>query len=402
MEIKKILFQGNLILQIAVGLLVGILFALFFPEQAKMMEILGDLFLSALKAAAPVLVFFLIISAISNFKSGQKTSIKSVLWLYFIGTFLAALAAVFMSFLFPSQLIPKEAAEQITDSPSDIIEVLKTILLKLVDNPVSAIINSNFMGILVWATGIGVAFKHAGESTKKVFSDISEAITFIVRIIIRFAPVGIFGLVTYSIASTGVDTLKDYLHVLGVLCGTVLLVALVINPIIVFFKIKKNPFPLVFTCLKESGLVAFFTRSSAANIPVNMELSKKLKLNEDTYSVTIPLGATINMQGAAITINIMTLATVHTLGIEVDIWSVILLSFLSALCACGASGVPGGSLLLIPVACNLFDIPSEIAWQVVGIGLIISVLQDSMETALNSSTDVLFTAAACIADEEKG
>jgi serine/threonine transporter len=401
MNIKNFLLHGNLVLLISIGLFLGILLGLFLPEIAIQVGVLGELFLSALKAAAPILVFLLIISSITNHKTGQKTSIKSVLLLYLLGTFMAALLAVASSFLFPSTITLKTDNTTELLPPSGILEVIRDVLFKIVDNPVNAILNQNFIGILAWAIGIGYFMRKASDSTKLIFSDLSDAVIFIIRVIIRFAPIGIFGLVASAIATTGPKTLLEYLHVILVLVGTMLFVALVINPLIVFWKIKRNPYPLVFTCLKDSGITAFFTRSSAANVPVNLALAKKLKLNEDTYSVSIPLGATINMEGAAVTITVLTLAAVHTLGIEVDLPTAILLSIISALGACGASGVPGGSLLLIPVACSLFNIPTDTAMLVVGVGMTISVIQDSMETALNSSTDILFTAAACIADEKE-
>lgn len=401
MNIKNFLLHGNLVLLISIGLFLGILLGLFLPEIAIQVGVLGELFLSALKAAAPILVFLLIISSITNHKTGQKTSIKSVLLLYLLGTFLAALIAVASSFLFPSTITLKTDNTTELLPPSGILEVIRDVLFKIVDNPVNAILNQNFIGILAWAIGIGYFMRKASDSTKLIFSDLSDAVIFIIRVIIRFAPIGIFGLVASAIATTGPKTLLEYLHVILVLVGTMLFVALVINPLIVFWKIKRNPYPLVFTCLKNSGITAFFTRSSAANVPVNLALAKKLKLNEDTYSVSIPLGATINMEGAAVTITVLTLAAVHTLGIDVDLPTAILLSIISALGACGASGVPGGSLLLIPVACSLFNIPTDTAMLVVGVGMTISVIQDSMETALNSSTDILFTAAACIADEKE-
>lgn len=401
MNIKNFLLHGNLVLLISIGLLLGILLGLFFPEVAISVGVLGELFLSALKAAAPILVFLLIISSITNHKSGQKTSIKSVLILYLLGTFMAALLAVASSFLFPSTITLKTDNATELLPPSGILEVIRDVLFKIVDNPVNAILNQNFIGILAWAIGIGYFMRKASDSTKLIFSDLSDAVIFIIRVIIRFAPIGIFGLVASTIAKTGPKTLLEYLHVILVLVGTMLFMALVVNPLIVFWKIRRNPYPLVLTCLKDSGITAFFTRSSAANVPVNLALAKKLKLNEDTYSVSIPLGATINMEGAAITITVLTLAAVHTLGIDVDLPTAILLSIISALGACGASGVPGGSLLLIPVACSLFNIPTDTAMLVVGVGMTISVIQDSMETALNSSTDILFTAAACIADEKE-
>lgn len=398
---KNFILNGNLVLQITIGLCIGILIGLFLPDWAISLAVLGDLFLSALKVAAPILVFILIIASISNHKSGQKTSIKDVLILYLLGTFLAAIVAVIMSFIYPVTLTLKVGNTTDLLPPSGISEVLKDIMYKIVDNPANAIMNANFIGILAWSVGIGFFLRKASSGTKKTFQDLSEAVISVIRVIIRFAPLGILGLVASAIAETGLGTLLEYLQLVLLLVGTMLLVALLINPIIVFWKIRKNPYPLLFTCLKESGITAFFTRSSAANVPVNLALAKKMNLNEDTYSVSIPLGATINMEGAAVTITVLTLATVHTLGIGVDVFTAILLSIIAAIGACGASGVPGGSLLLIPVACSLFNIPTDTAMLIVGIGMTISVIQDSMETALNSSTDILFTAAACIADDEK-
>lgn len=402
MNIKDFILRGNLVILISIGLVLGILLGIFLPEAAISVGILGSLFLAALKAAAPILVFFLIISAITNHKAGQKTSIKSVIILYLLGTFLAAVTAVITSFIFPSIITLKGQENIEILPPAGILDVLKDILFKIVDNPVNALLSANFIGILAWATGIGFFMRKSSDSTKSTLNEISEALISVIRVIIRFAPIGIFGLVASTIAETGLKTLVEYLHVIGVLVGTMVFIALVVNPIIVFWKIRRNPYPLVFTCLRDSGITAFFTRSSAANVPVNLALAKKLKLNEDTYSVSIPLGATINMEGAAVTITVLTMAAVHTLGIEIDIFTAILLSVIAAIGACGASGVPGGSLLLIPVACSLFNIPTDTAMLVVGVGMTISVIQDSMETALNSSTDILFTAAASIADEEKG
>ena len=292
-------------------------------------------------------------------------------------------------------------ADVTVSAPGGIGEVLQSLLLSVVDNPVSALMNANFIGILAWAIGMGIAIRHASATTRTVLDDLSNGVTLIVRVVIRFAPLGIFGLVASTLATSGFGALLGYAHLLVVLIGCMLFVALVVNPAIVFWKLRRNPFPLVLMCLRESGITAFFTRSSAANIPVNLALSKRLGLHEDTYSVSIPLGATINMAGAAITITVLTLAAVHTLGIAVDLPTAVLLSVVAAVCACGASGVAGGSLLLIPLACSLFGIPSEIAMQVVAVGFIIGVLQDSAETALNSSTDVLFTAAACLGKEEQ-
>lgn len=400
--IKNFILRGNLVLQIVIGLIVGILFAWIFPKYAVSMNILGELFLTALKSAAPILVFILVMSAIANHKMGQKTSIKSVIILYLVGTFIASVIGVIASFLFPSKLtLLTLGNNQEQTPPSNILEVIKNLLLNFVDNPVNALINANFIGVLAWAIGLGFALRSASQGTKTIISDLSDGVTFIIKIVIRFAPLGIFGLVASTFAQTGFSVLKEYLHLICVLVAAMMFTALVINPLIVYLKIRKNPYPLVFTCLKESGITAFFTRSSAANVPVNMELCKKLKLHEDTYSISIPLGATINMQGASITISVLTLAAVYTSGTDVDFFSAVLLSIVSALCACGASGIAGGSLLLIPLACNLFNIPIETAMKVVGVGMTIGIIQDSFETALNSSTDVLFTATACIADEQK-
>ncbi|WP_127959008.1 serine/threonine transporter SstT [Serratia microhaemolytica] len=392
--------QHSLIKQIMIGLFAGVLLALLFPQAASYVSLLGSLFVSALKAVAPALVLILVMSSIANHKQGQKTNMHSILVLYLLGTFSAALAAVLLSFVFPTTLILSTDSVSITP-PNGIVEVLRGLLMKAVANPFDALMNANYIGILTWAIGLGLALRHASDNTKAVLSDMASAVTLVVRAVIRLAPLGIFGLVAATIAEVGIQALYNYAKLLTVLIGCMLLVALVLNPLIVYWKIRRNPYPLVFTCLRESGVTAFFTRSSAANIPVNMALSEKLKLNKDTYSVSIPLGATINMGGAAITITILTLAAVHTLGISVDLPTALLLSVVAAVCACGASGVAGGSLLLIPLACNMFGIPNEVAMQVVGVGFIIGVLQDSAETALNSSTDVLFTAAVCQAEQSR-
>lgn len=392
--------RTSLVTQIVIGLIAGILLAWLAPAAALSVAFVGKVFVSALKAVAPILVFVLVMASIANHKQGQVTHIRPILVLYLIGTFAAAVVAVIASTLFPSSLIL--LTEDITVSaPGGISEVLQSLLLSAVDNPVSALMNANFIGVLAWAIGLGIAVRHAGETTRTVLNDLSNGVTLIVRVVIRFAPLGIFGLVSATLATSGFGALLGYLHLLTVLIGCMLFVALVVNPLIAFWKLRRNPYPLVFMCLRESGITAFFTRSSAANIPVNMALSERLGLHEDTYSVSIPLGATINMAGAAITITVLTLAAVHTLGIEVDVPTAVLLSVMAAVCACGASGVAGGSLLLIPLACSLFGIPSEIAMQVVAVGFIIGILQDSAETALNSSTDVLFTAAVCLAEEEQ-
>ncbi|WP_095110975.1 serine/threonine transporter SstT [Pseudomonas sp. Irchel 3E20] len=390
----------SLVTQILIGLLAGIALALVLPDAARSTAFIGKVFVSALKAVAPILVFILVMASIANHRHGQETHIRPILFLYLLGTFAAAVVAVIASMLFPSTLVLVTHDVAVT-APGGISEVLQSLLLSAVDNPISALMNANFIGVLTWAIGMGIAIRHAGQTTRTVLDDLSNGVTLIVRVVIRFAPLGIFGLVASTLATSGFGALLGYLQLLAVLLGSMLFVALVMNPAIVYWKLRRNPYPLVFTCLRESGITAFFTRSSAANIPVNLELSKRLGLHEDTYSVSIPLGATINMAGAAITITVLTLAAVHTLGITVDIPTAILLSVVAAICACGASGVAGGSLLLIPLACSLFGIPSEVAMQVVAVGFIIGVLQDSAETALNSSTDVLFTAAACMAQEEQ-
>jgi len=385
--------QVSLVKQIIVGLIIGIILAVAIPEAAKPVAILGSLFVGALKAVAPVLVLVLVMSAIAQHKSGHQTNMKSIIGLYLLGTFLAGLIAVIVSFIFPVSLSLAEGAEGVTP-PSGVTEVLKSLLLNVVDNPVNALVNANYIGILAWAIVLGLALRNAADTTKTLISNFSDAISTMVAWVIKLAPLGIMGLVIDSITTNGLESLLSYGKLLVVLIGCMAFVALVVNPIIVFAMIRQNPYPLVFKCLKESGITAFFTRSSAANIPVNMRLCEDLRLDKDSYSVSIPLGATINMAGAAVTISVLTLAAVHTLGIHVDIPTAFILSVLSAVCACGASGVAGGSLLLIPLACSLFGIPSDVAMQVVGVGFIIGVLQDSFETALNSSTDVLFTATA--------
>lgn len=383
----------SLVKRILIGLIIGILLALTIPNVAKPIVIFGSLFVGALKSVAPILVFFLVISAICQHKQGQQTNMKSIIFLYLLGTFLAGLVAVIASFLFPITLTLGSGVSKMAP-PGGVVEVLKALLMNVVDNPVMALYNANYIGILSWALIIGLALKNASSSTKTMISNVSDALSQVVKWIINFAPLGIMGLVFDSISTQGIESLLSYGHLIMLLVGCMLFIALVVNPLIAFIGIRKNPYPLVFKCLKNSGLTAFFTRSSAANIPVNMQLCKDLNLDKDTYSVSIPLGATINMGGAAITISILTLAAVHTLGIEVNIIMALLLSLLSAVSACGASGVAGGSLLLVPLACSLFGIPNDIAMQVVGVGFIVGVIQDSCETAINSSTDVLFTAVA--------
>ena len=390
----------SLVTQILIGIIAGTLLAVLLPDTANSVGLLGSLFVSALKAVAPVLVFVLVASSIANHKHGNQTSIKPILALYLLGTFAAALTAVVMSFAFPTELVLVTNGAD-ASPPEGIGEVLQTLLFKVVDNPINALLTGNFIGVLAWAIGLGLAMRHGADSTKHLFRDMANGVSGIVKFVIQLAPIGIFGLVASTIAATGFEALWGYARLLAVLLGSMAMIALVMNPLIVFFKTRRNPYPLVFKCLRESGVTAFFTRSSAANIPVNMDLCKRLDLHEDTYSVSIPLGATINMGGAAITITVLTLAAVHTMGIEVDIATALLLSVVAAVSACGASGVAGGSLLLIPLACSLFGISNEVAMQVVAVGFIIGVLQDSAETGLNSSTDVLFTAAACQAEQNK-
>ena len=383
----------GLVTLIVIGLVLGTLIGWLAPSVGIALGILGTLFVGALKAVAPILVFFLVMAAICQHRSGNKVYVKPVLFLYLIGTFIAALVAVGASFLFPTELtLVNETIEQVP--PANLKEVLNNLLLSLVANPVAALANANYIGILAWAVIIGIALRQAGETTRSTVNDIADAISKVVKWVIALAPFGILGLVANTVADTGFAALLGYARILLVLIGCMLFIALVTNPLLVYFKTGKNPYPLVFTCLRESGITAFFTRSSAANIPINMNLASKLGLHENTYSVTLPLGATINMAGAAITINVLTLAAANTLGIEVTFGSALLLSIVATISAGGTSGVAGGSLLLIPLAASLFNIPDDIALQVVAIGFIISVLQDSAETALNSSTDVLFTAAA--------
>lgn len=384
----------SLVTRILIAIILGFIVAYVFPSSAEYFNILGELFIKALKSVAPILVFVLVLASIANFKVGDGAgNLKPILGLYTIGMLLAAISAIIASTIFPSTLVFTHSSEAALQPPGSVAEVLKNLLLSFITNPITALHEANFIGILAWAVGLGIALRHGSDTTKKVITDVADAINSIIRIVIAFAPLGIFGLVVATFAQAGADTLKNYAQLIAVLVGTMLFVAFVINPLIVGIVMRKNPYPLVLKCLRESGITAFFTRSSAANIPVNLDLAKRLGVDETTANVAIPLGATINMAGAAVTITVLTLAAVNTLGIQVDLITMIILSVVAVVTACGASGVAGGSLLLIPVACGLFGIPSEIAMQVVAIGMVISVLQDSTETALNSSTDVLFTAA---------
>ncbi|MBK0063280.1 MULTISPECIES: serine/threonine transporter SstT [unclassified Acinetobacter] len=396
----SILSRLSLVTKIFIAIILGFFVALLFPSFTPYLSLLGELFIKALKSVAPILVFILVMSSIANFKVGHNANFRPILLLYVTGMVLAALSAIVASHFFPSFLYLNVSSQNDLQPAGSLTEILKNLLLSFVTNPVQALVEANFIGILGWAAGLGIALRHSSNTTKQMLTDTSHAINHIIRVVINFAPLGIFGLVAVTFADAGLATLKNYAQLIAVLLGTMLFVALVINPILVALVIRSNPYPLVLKCLRESGITAFFTRSSAANIPVNLDLAKRLGVNEATASVSIPLGATINMSGAAVTITVLTLAAVHTLGIEVDFVTMIILSIVATVSACGASGVAGGSLLLIPVACGLFGIPSEIAMQVVAIGMVISVLQDSTETALNSSTDVIFTAAVDIASRK--
>ena len=385
--------RTSLIKRIAIGVVIGAVLGLLVPKFT-VIGLLGDMFVGGLKAIAPLLVFALVANALSQTREGQQSNMKTVIVLYLFGTFAAALTAVISHYIFPISLKLGAAAATKATAPQGVGEVFKDLLLKMVDNPVNALAQANYIGVLVWAVVFGFAMRTASNHTKDLLNTLAEVTSQIVRWIINLAPFGILGLVFNTISENGVGVLADYGVLILVLVGTMAFVALVVNPIIAFVMMGKNPFPLVFRCLKDSGITAFFTRSSAANIPVNLQLCKNLGLNPDTYSVSIPLGSTINMAGAAVTINVLTLAAVTTLGIQVDFATALILSVVSAISACGASGIAGGSLLLVPVACSLFGISNDLAMQVVGVGFIVGVIQDSCETALNSSTDVLFTAVA--------
>ncbi|NME36702.1 MULTISPECIES: serine/threonine transporter SstT [Fusobacterium] len=392
-ELLKKWTSISLIKRIIAGLIIGGTLAYIAPEKLSGIVLLGDLFVGALKSIAPVLVFVLVMAAILQHQKGQKTNMKSIIILYLFGTFIASVVAVVGSFVYPVELVLK-AGESSIVPPENIYGVLKGLLMNLVDNPVNALLKGNYIGILFWSITFGFFLREATENTKKVIIEISEVVLNTVKFVIEFAPFGIMGLIFNSMRTSGIASLLIYGKLIVLLLACMFFTAFVVNPIITYIMIRQNPYPLVLKCTRESGITAFFTRSSAANIPVNMDLCDRLGLDKEVYSVSIPLGATINMGGAAITISVFALSAAHTLGIQVDFFSAILLSVLSAISACGASGVAGGSLLLIPLACSLFGIPNDIAMQVVGVGFIIGVIQDSCETALNSSTDVLFTSIA--------
>lgn len=393
--------QGSLVKQILVGLVLGIILGMAAPEAAKGAGFLGTIFVTALKGVAPILVFVLVMSSIANQRLGEDLHIKPILVLYMISTFGAAALAVIASFIWPTQIALVADAESLA-APGGILEVFENLILNVVDNPVHAIATGNYIGILAWAIAMGVVLRHGVPATREVLSDAAKGVEFVVRIVVRFAPIGIFGLVASTLATTGLEAMAGYFKLLAVLIGTMAAVALILNPFLVWLTIRANPFPYTWMTLRESGVAAFFTRSSAANIPVNLEICRRLGLPESTYSVSIPVGATVNMAGAAITITVLTLSAAFSLGVTVDIPTAIFLSFIAAVCAAGASGVPGGSLMLIPLACGLFGIDQNTAMQVVAVGFIIGVLQDSCETALNSSSDALFTIAACKRAERLG
>lgn len=399
-KLLKIYVSINLIMRIVVGVIIGVIAGViasktsFGSSIVQFFSLLGGLFIGFLRAIAPLLVFILIASSILLKELNNIVGLKKVIILYLIGTFLAACVGVLATFLFPVSIHIVDIQAANSSAPESLGTVLKNLLFNIADNPVKAIVNGNYIGILAWAIAFGIALRFCSQETKNIFSDLSEAITKIVKCIIQFAPFGVMGLVCVSVYETGSQGLISYGKVLLLLVGAMLFLALVINPVITWFCLRKNPFPLVFQCYKESGVTAFFTRSSAANIPINLNLCKKMGLNEEIYSISIPLGATINMGGAAVVIAVLALCTAHTLGIEVNLLNAILLCLVATIGACGASGVAGGSLMLIPLACSLFNIPQDIALQIVAVGFTIGVVQDSLETAINSSTDVLFTAIA--------
>ena len=394
MSIVKKWNSMSLILRIVIFLIIGAILGLLIPN-ATWISILGDLFVGALKAIAPALVFVLVASSLANAKGGNAGKFKLVIALYLISTMCASVISVLANFLFKVTvpLSGVDAVEGYTP-PSSMSEVVSNLLKSIVANPVDSIANANFIAILFWAIVIGIALKFTGDTTKKFFSDLADALSRVIRWIINCAPFGIMGLVFNSVSTSGLEIFKNYGQLVALLVGTMLFTVLVITPLIVGIVLRHNPYPLIFYCLKNSAVTAFFTRSSAANIPVNMELCKNLDLDEDMYSVSIPLGCTVNMNGAAITITTLSLVAAFTTGAQITIPITIFLSIVAALSACGTSGVAGGSLLLVPLGCSLFGIPADIAMQMVGIGFIISVIQDSMETALNSSHDAIFTATA--------
>ena len=388
-----VLRKLGLVPQILIGVALGAATGVLLPGLAERLGLLGALFVGMLKAVAPLLVMVLVMSAIANRHESGLDGRKALLTfvLYLVGTVSAALLALSMSTAFPQTIALSEAAAG--SPPLAVGAVLKEVLFKLVDNPVNALLTGNFLGCLSWAVLLGLSFRKASEGFRRNLQTLADGVSDVVRYVIKFAPVGIFGLVCFTVATVGLDALAGYASLALLLVAAMLVMALVVNPLLVFVVTRANPYPIVFRCLEESGITAFFTRSSAANIPVNLALAKNLGISEELYAVTIPVGATVNMAGAAITITVLTLAATHTLGIDVTPGSALVLCIVASLAACGASGVPSGSLLLVPLACSLFGISYDVAMQVVAVGFIISVVQDSFETALNSSTDVVYTYA---------
>lgn len=397
----KVWQKLSLIQRILIGILIGILLGLAVP-QWTWLSILGELFVDSLKAIAPLLVFFIIMSSLSRHEKGTQTHMTSIIILYLLATFVAALAAVGIFYLFPVKIVlPQQASDVVQAAPEDLMTVVKNIFVNGVANPIAALAEGNYLALLFWGSLLGLALRNFSDQTKKVVTDISGAISLVIQLIIQLAPFGIIGLVYNSVVSTGVEGLLEYGKLVIILVGTMLFVSFVIYPLMVAVMIRENPYPLTFYCFKESGIPAFFTRSSAVNIPINMNLAEKLGLNEKSYALSIPLGAAANSGGAAITISLMTLAAAYTLGMEIPFVLALILCFLTAISATGASGIAGGSLLLIPLACSLFGISNDIAMQVVGVGFIIGVIQDSVETAVNSASDLLFTATAEYHDLKK-
>lgn len=391
MKILRKWSEISLVKRITAGLIAGVILGLVLPETVPL-GILGDVFVGALRALAPLLVFFIVMYSLSNHQKGQSSNMGRILILYAVSTVLAALTAVAASFIFPMEITLGETAEG--TAPQGIGEVLESLVVNAVSNPIGAITEANYISVLVWAVIFGMALRAASDNTKDVLSNISDMLSTAIRWVINCAPFGIMGLVFTTVSTVGIQALASYGKIILVLVGCMAFVAFVTNPIIVFLNIRQNPYPLVFKCIKDSGIMAFFTRSSAANIPVNMALCERLGLDEENYSISIPLGATINMAGAAVTITVLSMATANTVGVSIDIPTAILLSLVASISAAGTSGVAGGSLLLVPLACSLLGISSDISMQVVAVGFIIGVIQDSCETAVNSSSDVLFTAAA--------
>ncbi|MDO4669894.1 MAG: serine/threonine transporter SstT [Aerococcus sp.] len=389
----------SLIQQILIGMVLGIMLGLFVPRWSAI-GILGELFIGALTAIAPLLVFVLIIAAVSRHKPGSKTHIQTVVGFYLVGTFFSAFSAVVAAYLFPVRLVLPNATD-IGSAPTDLVQTLRGILLNAIMNPIQALTSGNYLAILVWAVLIGLALQRASDTTKGMLNDFSQAMTHVVQLVIHFVPLGIIGIVYQSVTAVGLSSMMQYLAIIAVVCGTLLFVYFIVYGLMVALSLRQNPWPLLWFCMKSSGVPAFFTRSSAASVPVNMQLSEELGLNRESYAISIPLGATANTGGAAVTVTLMTLAACHTLGVQVPFFMAFLLSLLAAISSMGASGIAGGSLLLIPLAASLFNIPTEVAAQVVGVGFVISVIQDSTETAVNVASDILFTATAEFYDSKK-